>query len=99
MLRLFERTGLDGLKPSHCRDSFIVTQDVFYSGRTSNRPVHEPRSEGLVKLIGGPLPGPLGHPAALVHKTARRSTGTLNRLLVNKRASRDAGTWLPKSRE
>src|SRR5262245_20642155 len=37
----------------HCRNSCIVSQDVFYSGRASNRPVHEPRSEGLAKLIGG----------------------------------------------
>jgi hypothetical protein len=76
MLKLFEKTGVDGLSgPSHCRDSFIVSQDVFYSGRTSNRPVREPRSEGLVKLIGGPLPGPLGHPAAFAAASrARRST-------------------------
>jgi hypothetical protein len=61
--------------PPHCRDSLIVNQDVFYSGRFSNRPVQEPRSKGLTKLIGGPLPGPLGHPAAFAAALrARRST-------------------------
>jgi hypothetical protein len=35
----------------HCRESFIANQDVFYSGRSSNRPVQKPRSEGLVELI------------------------------------------------
>jgi hypothetical protein len=54
------------IRPSHCRDSFIANQEVFYLGRSSNRPVREPWSEVLVKLIGGPLPGPLGHPAALL---------------------------------
>ena len=59
MLKLFESNGRGrSRRPWHCRDSFIVNQDVFYSGRSSNRPVQEPRSEGLVKLIGGPLPGP-----------------------------------------
>ena len=61
--------------PWHCRDSFIANQDVFYSGRSSNRPVQEPRPEGLVKLIGGPLPGPLGHPAALHRRAEARETG------------------------
>ena len=76
MLKLFVRTGVVGLfKPLYFRDSFIVSQDVFYSGRASDRPVQEPRSEGLVKLIDGPLPGPLGHPAVFAAASrARRST-------------------------
>ena len=83
---------MDGrVGPSHCRDSFIVSQDVFYSGRTSNRPVQEPRSEGLVKLIGGPRPNPLGHPAALAEHRGRAEA--LLRLLVDKRVHRHAGAW------
>jgi hypothetical protein len=67
MLGLFETNGRGrSLRPSHCRNNFIASQEVFYLGRSSNRPVQEPWSEGLVKLIGGPLPDPLGHPAALM---------------------------------
>jgi hypothetical protein len=78
MLRLFEvkRAWSVVSRPSHCRDSFIANQDVFYSERSSNRPVQEPRPEELVKLIGGPLPGPLGHPAASQRRRAEaRETG------------------------
>ena len=76
---------------SHCRDRFIADQEVFYLGRPSNRPVQEPRSEGLAKLIGGPLPGPLGHPAARAEHRGRAEA--LLRLLVDKRVHRHAGAW------
>ena len=66
--------------------------DVFYSGRSSNRPVQELRSEGLVKLIGGPRPGPLGHPAASqgAQKHGKPAAG-------KQAGYRHAGAWAPKS--
>ena len=75
--------------PPHCRDSVIANQEVCFPGRISNRPVHEPRSEELRKLIGGPLPGPLGHSAAPSKRRAEAPKG----LLVNKRVHRHAGAW------
>src|SRR5258705_9964706 len=90
-VRKTRKTGVDGrVWPSHCRDSFIASQDVFYLGRISDRPVKQPRSEGLMKLTGGPLPGPLGHPAASA--TPARGSTEHHRLLVNKRVRRHAGS-------
>jgi hypothetical protein len=57
--------------------------------RTSNRPVQEPGSEELGKLNGGPLPGPLGHPAT--SDWFGRAEVRHSRLLVNKRVHRHAG--------
>jgi hypothetical protein len=45
-------------------------------------------SEGLAKLIGGPLPGPLGHPAA---PPGAQKHGR-SRLLLDKRVHRHAGS-------
>jgi hypothetical protein len=95
MLKLFEvkkRAWSVLFGPSHCRDSFIANQDVFYSERSSNRPVQEPRPEGLVKLIWW-TPTRSVRPSSRAE--ARRSTG--NRLLVDKRVHRHAGAWAPKS--
>jgi hypothetical protein len=69
------QTGVVGrVWPSHCRDSFIASQEVFFLGRPSNRPVQESWSEWLVKLNGGPLPSPLGHPAALTKSAQKHGT-------------------------
>jgi hypothetical protein len=67
MLKLFELNG----RGQSMTAVALPGQPHSQSGRLllwtiqSNRPVQEPRPEGLVKLIGGPRPGPLGHPAAL----------------------------------
>jgi hypothetical protein len=77
-------TGVGGrVGPWHCRDNSIAGQEVFFLGRSSDRPAARTQVRVLVKLVGGPLPDPLGHPAAPA-MPARRSTGH-NRLLVNKR--------------
>jgi hypothetical protein len=64
MLMLFEkngrgRAGLAAALPGqrHSRSGSLL------SWTNQHPPVQEPRSEELGKLIGGPLPGPSGHPA------------------------------------
>jgi hypothetical protein len=94
ILKLFETNGRSksGLA-WYCRVSFIANQHVFLLRRSSNRPVEEPWSEELVKLIGGPLPDPLGHPAAPESAQKHGTPPAAGKQGVH----RDAGAWAPKS--
>ena len=90
MLMLFEksgrgRSGLAAALPG----SVIADQEVCFLGRVSNRPVQEPRSEELRKLIGGPLPVR----QAIQPCRQKRRVEAPQGLLVNKRVTRHAGAW------
>ena len=62
-------------------------RNVQSKGRSSNRPVQETWSEELVKLHGGPRPGPSGYPAVSGSDVGaqKQAKAYANRLLVNKR--------------
>ena len=94
----YKKTGVGELIRRIAGRDSSTDHGCLLPGRTSNRPAvrTQVRGAGETDLVD-PLPDPLGHPAALLQHSAQKH-GHLNRLLVNKRASRDAGAWAPRSR-
>jgi hypothetical protein len=77
ILKLFEKNGRGKSGLAYALPGQLHSQSACLLPWTIQQPpVQQPWSEGLVKLIGGPLPDPLGHPAALEGGRAEaRETG------------------------
>jgi hypothetical protein len=73
MLKLFEENGRGrAVKLAALPGQLHSQPGCLLPWTIQQPPCVETRSEGLVKLTGGPLPDPLGHPAASAQAGAQK---------------------------